>query len=85
MEQRILIKQRLRNALAFSLTALIPLLGGCGNGSEVPNHTADEQKAVNELKNETPEQQIQRIQNGPMPEAAKAAMIDRIKKEHNLK
>ncbi|CAN5489300.1 hypothetical protein BH11ARM2_BH11ARM2_08260 [soil metagenome] len=70
-------------ALAGALLAAL-LLGGCGS-SGVPDHTADEQKAVDELKNQTPQQQIDRIQNGPMPESAKKAMIDKIKKENGLK
>lgn len=61
-----------------------PLVGGCSSPDSVPKLTADEQKLVDEVKNETPEQQIERIQKGPMPEAAKAAMIDKIKKEHGL-
>lgn len=62
----------------------VALLGGCGDSNQVPGHTADEQKAVDELKNQTPQQQIERIQNGPMPDSAKKAMIDKIKKENNL-
>lgn len=69
--------------MAGALLAL-PLLGGCGSDGPPP-HTAAEQKAVDELKNQTPEQQIERIQNGPMPEAAKKAMIDKIKKENGIK
>lgn len=63
----------------------LPVLSGCGAGNQVPAHTADEQKAVEELKNMTPEQQIERIQKGPMPESAKAAMIKKIKDENGLK
>lgn len=70
-------------ALGCAIAALC--LAGCGQGAGVPTHTADEQKAVDDLKNETPEQQIERIQKGPMPESAKAAMIQRIKQEHGMK
>lgn len=75
-----------RPVFLLALTAIgTPLLGGCGSGDGVPSYTAQESKLVNELKAETPEQQIERIQKGPMPESAKAAMIDQIKKEHGLK
>ncbi|RYG23033.1 hypothetical protein EON82_15285 [bacterium] len=71
--------------LALASALALPLLGGCGSGDSVPTHTADEQKLVDQLKNETPEQQIERIQKGPMPESAKAAMIQKIKDEHGIK
>jgi hypothetical protein len=71
--------------LAAALSA-IPLLGGCGSSADsVPGHTADEQKLVDQVKNETPQQQIDRIQKGPMPEAAKATMIQKIKSENGIK
>ena len=71
-------------ALASALIAL-PILGGCGSGDSVPSHTADEQKLVDQLKNETPQQQIERIQKGPMPEDAKASMIKKIKDQNGIK
>jgi hypothetical protein len=75
-----------RAAFACCLVALsLPVLSGCGSGNQVPAHTADEQKAVNDLNNMTPEQQIERIQKGPMPDSAKAAMIKKIKDENGLK
>lgn len=61
------------------------VLGGCGSADTVPSHSAAEDKAIAEAKNLTPEQQIERIKSGPMPEGAKAAMIDRIKQEHGIK
>ena len=76
---------RLGPLLVATLATAAPLLGGCGSGDGVPNHSADEQKAVNALKNETPEQQIERIRKGPMPESAKGPMIERIKRENGLK
>lgn len=73
-----------RISLLAPLAAL--LLGGCGSGGDsVPGHTASEDKAINEAKNLTPEQQIERIKNSPQPEGAKAALIDRIKREHGIK
>jgi hypothetical protein len=69
-----------------TLIVAVPFLGGCGNNADqVPAHTGDEQKLVDELKNETPEQQIERIKKGPMPEAAKAAMIQKIKDKNGIK
>lgn len=82
MEQRRLGLKK--TAYAF-LVVLTPLVGGCGSGNDIPAHTADEQKAVDELKSLTPQQQIDRLEKGPMPAAAKAAMIDKIKKENGLK
>jgi len=77
----------MRPQVAFAILAVVaaPLLG-CGNGADnVPSHTADEQKLVDEVKNETPEQQIERIQKAPMPESAKAAMIQKIKDKNGIK
>ena len=82
MEQGALVTNW-RAAFAGSIVAAF-LLGGCGSGNNVPAHTADEQKAVDELANQTPEQQIERIQNGPMPESAKAAMIKKIKDDNGI-
>jgi len=81
------MEQGLRTPLALACALLaLPLVGGCGSSSDsVPAHTADEQKLVDQLKNETPQQQIERIQNGPMPEAAKAAMIQKIKDKNGIK
>ena len=76
---------RPRPLILASALLTLPLLGGCGSADSVPSHTADEQKLVNELKNETPQQQIDRIQKGPMPEAAKATMIQKIKSENGIK
>lgn len=70
-------------ASAFLLAAF---LMGCGsNPDAVPTHTADEQKLVDQLKSETPQQQIERIQKGPMPDSAKSAMIQKIKDENGIK
>lgn len=68
-------------SIAFGCVFLV----GCGSGNGVPAHTADEQKAVDELNSQTPEQQIERIQNGPMPESAKASMIKKIKDDNGIK
>lgn len=70
--------------LVAALFAL-PLLGGCGSADSVPGHTADEQKLVDQIKNETPQQQIDRIEKGPMPADAKAKMIQKIKSENGIK
>jgi len=71
--------------LAVALLAA-PLLGGCGNNPDaVPAHTAQEQKLIDEMKSLTPQQQIERIQKGPMPESAKAATIQKIKDANGIK
>ncbi|MDR3689118.1 MAG: hypothetical protein P4L46_07040 [Fimbriimonas sp.] len=66
-----------RPGLFLALIAF--LVAGCANPNSVPVHSATEDKAINELKNMSPQQQIDRIQNGPMPASAKAAMIKKIK------
>jgi len=75
----------LKKTIYAFLTILTPLLGGCGSANDIPAHTADEQKAVDELNSMTPQQQIDRLEKGPMPADAKAAMIAKIKKENGLK
>jgi hypothetical protein len=61
------------------------LLGGCGDKDVVPGHSAEEEKALKEAASLTPEQQIERIRTGGMPESAKEAMIADIKKKNGLK
>jgi len=58
---------------------------GCSNPNQVPSHSAADDKAISELKAMTPEQQIDRIQKGPMPESAKAAQIQKIKEKAGIK
>lgn len=60
------------------------LLGGCGSSDAVPGHSAAEEKAIADQKNMTPEQKIEQIKTSPMPEGAKAAMIERIKRENGI-
>jgi hypothetical protein len=69
----------------FALTLTASFLGGCGSADKAPGHTAEEQKLVDELNNQTPEEQIERIQKGPMPQAAKDEMIKKIKQENGIK
>lgn len=70
-------------SLLFGATVLIA--AGCGDSSGIPPHSPEETKAINEIKNETPQQQIDRIQKGPMPESAKASMIQQIKDKNGIK
>lgn len=58
---------------------------GCGSNNGTPPHTAEEEKAVQEAKNLTPEQQIERAKNSPMPQSAKDALIKSIKDKNGLK
>jgi hypothetical protein len=73
-----------KSALPLLAAALL-FGGGCGNGDSVPKHTPEEEKALQDLKTLTPEQQIERIQNGGMPDSAKQAMIQQIKTKYGLK
>ncbi|MBI1334959.1 MAG: hypothetical protein GC165_19005 [Armatimonadetes bacterium] len=73
--------------LPFLVLAATLSLSGCGGGNDhsAPPHTADEQIAVEAVKNLTPEQQIERAQNSPMPQAAKDALIKSIKEKNGMK
>lgn len=48
-------------------------------------HTADEQKAYDQYNNMTPQQKIDLIEKGPMPQAAKDAQIKKIKDQAGIK
>ena len=69
----------------FALITTALFIGGCGSADSTPKHTAQEQKLVDDLNNQTPEEQIERIESGPMPQAAKDEMIKKIKQENGLK
>jgi hypothetical protein len=64
---------------------IVMALGGCSGKNGQPPLTADEEKAVKEVQNLTPEQQIERAQNSPMPQSAKDALIKSIKDKNGLK
>ena len=69
--------------LALSVAAYA--VAGCGNSQDtVMPHSASEQKAIDAYKSMTPQQQIDLVQKGGMPEAAKAATIKRIKDKAGL-
>jgi len=70
---------------ALFLTAATLVAAGCGNSANVPAHSATEDKAIAELKSMTPQQQIDRIQKGPMPASAKESMIKKIKDANGMK
>ena len=62
------------------------VLVGCGSGSNgAPRHTADEEKALESVKNLTPEQQIERAQASPLPPEQKEGLIKSIKEKHGIK
>lgn len=60
-------------------------IGGCQDDHGAPPHTADEEKAVREAQNLTPEQQIERAEKSPMPQSAKDALIKSIKEKNGMK
>jgi len=72
---------RLLPALLLSLC----FLAGCGSDNGAPAHTADEEKALADYKKLTPEQQIERAKNSPMPQAAKDSLIQSIKDKNGMK
>jgi hypothetical protein len=61
------------------VAAVAILAAGCGNNETVMPHSASEQKAMSSYASMTPQQKIDLIEKGPMPEAAKKAMIERLK------
>jgi len=73
------------------ISSLLPLLvativaTGCNGGDAIPKHGADDQKAIDKVNAMTPQQRIDMIQKGPMPQAAKDHMIKQIKEENHLK
>jgi len=73
----------MRRFLLIAAAAIVAV--GCSNQNAVPAHSAEDQKAIDELSKMSPEKQIERIQNGPMPESAKAAMIQKVKDKAGIK
>jgi PBP1b-binding outer membrane lipoprotein LpoB len=67
------------------MAAAIFIAAGCASKDVVPAHSGSEQKALDELSHMTPQQEIERIQKGPMPESAKAARIQQIKDKNGIK
>jgi hypothetical protein len=75
---------QVKSAFPLLVGALL-FVGGCGDSDVVPKHSAEEEKALQDMKSLTPEQQIERIQNGGMPDSAKQALIQEIKTKNGLK
>lgn len=67
------------------LAAMALVVAGCANPNAVPAHTAADDKAINYYKSLTPQQRIELIQKGAMPQAAKDAQIAKIKADNGLK
>lgn len=61
------------------------LVAGCGGSNKTYKHTDAEEKAVQEAMNLTPEQQIERAQNAPLPPEQKEALIKSIKEKNGIK
>jgi len=68
----------------LSMVVACLALAGCGSGKTY-KHTATEEAALEQMRNETPEQKIERIQKGPMPASQKDAMIKEIKEKNGIK
>jgi hypothetical protein len=78
-----MVNRALINSLILlSVTAVA--VAGCGNPNAIPQHSADDQKAIDQVNKMTPQQRIDMIQKGPMPPAAKDQMIKKIKADNNL-
>jgi hypothetical protein len=72
------------NKVWFALSVAAVAATGCNGGDSIPKHGADDQKAIDQVNKMTPQQRIDMIQKGPMPQAAKDSMIKKIKAENNL-
>lgn len=68
-----------------ALAAAAAFAVGCGGSDKTYRHTEAEEKAVQEAMNLTPEQQIERAQNSPLPQEQKDALIRSIKEKYGLK
>jgi hypothetical protein len=71
-----------------TLLVLLPVAAlvaaGCNNPNAVPAHSAADDKAMAAYNSMTPQQHIDAIEKGPMPAAAKQAMIQKIKEQNHL-
>lgn len=61
------------------------VLAGCGNSDGKPAYNAEEQKAVQQAKSMTPEQQLEAAQKSALPPDQKAALIQSIKEKNGLR
>lgn len=73
----------MRIVVCFVLIAAV--LSGCGGSKRTYKHTDVEEQAMQEVKNLTPEQQIERAQKSPLPPEQKEALIKSIKEKNGIK
>ena len=66
------------------LIAATFVAAGCDNPNGIPAHSAADEKAISDYKSMTPQQRIDLIQKGSMPEAAKEAQIKKIKQANGM-
>jgi len=71
-----------RSLILIAAAALVA--AGCGSADSVPKHGADDQKAIDAYNAMTPQQHIDLILKGPMPQAAKDASIKKIKEQNHM-
>ena len=76
-------KRALGPSLILLLVAAIAVTG-CSSGNTIPQHSADDQKAIDKVNAMTPQERIDMIQRGPMPQAAKDQLIKKIKQDNHL-
>ncbi len=67
------------------LILVVAALVGCGGSKRTYKYNDVEEKAMQEAKNLTPEQQIERAQNSPLPPEQKEALIKSIKEKNGIK
>lgn len=78
-----MVNRTLGSSLLSLLVAAI-VATGCSSGDTIPKHGADDQKAIDKINSMSPQERIDMIEKGPMPPAAKAQMIKKIKEENHL-
>ena len=71
--------------IAVCLVLVAAAIVGCVGSKRTYTHTDAEEKAVQEAMNLTPEQQIERAQNSPLPPEQKEALIKSIKEKNGIK
>lgn len=69
----------------FWIAAAALAAAGCSNPNQIPTLGPDDQKAIDAYNKMTPQQRIDSIEKGPMPQSAKQAMIQRIKDQNGIK
>jgi uncharacterized protein YcfL len=66
------------------LTLSVCALVGCGSSNSTPPHNAEEEKAVQQARSMTPQQQLEAAEKSTLPVDQKNALIKSIKEKNGL-